>query len=88
MTSHPDYTDWDRDIEEARAELLGSLADAINALTRAQRAVTALTSDQVFDVEFAEGTPGPDSTSFITDSVRNCRAAYHIVHGIIDDERP
>lgn len=92
MTSHPDNSDWQADwaaeIDQARVALDGALVDAINALTRAQRAVTALTSDQVFDVEFAEGTAGPDTTSFISDSVRNCRAAYHIIHAIINDERP
>lgn len=87
MTSHLDYEDWDREIDAARTQLLGSLADAINALTRAAAALTTLISPTVFDIEFAEGTAGPDSTAFIADSLRNCRAAYHIAHNIIDDER-
>jgi hypothetical protein len=88
MTSHLYNEDWDREIEDARTQLLGSLADAINALTKAQSAVATLMSPQVFDVEFTDGTPGPDTTSFVADSLRNCRAAYHIIHGVIRDERP
>lgn len=87
LDNTPWETDWATEIDQARIELDGALVDAINALTRAQRALTTLTSDQVFDIEFTEDPRGADTGSFIADSLRNCRAAYHIVHRVIDDER-
>ena len=82
MTDHID--DWNREIDRARTDLHGALTDAINALTRAHRAVTELTGDPVFDIEYAEGTAGDDTTFFISDSLRNCRAAYQIAHTLIE----
>jgi hypothetical protein len=84
---HPDSTDWHADwateIDDARLALDGALVDAINALTRAQRALSTLTSEHVYDIEFVEDPRGADTASFIADSLRNSRAAYHIVHPLI-----
>lgn len=84
---HLDNPNWAAEFDQARLSLDGALVDAINALTRAHRALTTLTSDQVFDTEFADNTQGDDIASFLTDSLRNTRAAYHIAHRVIDDER-
>ena len=79
--------DWAIEIDRGRLALDGSLVDAINALTRVQQALATLTSEQVFDVEFAEDPRGADIASLLADSLRNCRAAYHIAHRVIEDER-
>ena len=41
----------------------------------------------VYDTEFAENPQGDDIASFLSDSLRNTRAAYHIAHRVIEDER-
>ena len=46
-----------------------------------------MTSKHVYDIEFAENPQGDDIASFLTDSLRNTRAAYHIAHRVIEDER-
>lgn len=79
--------DWAIEIDRGRLALDGSLVDAINALTRAQQALATLTSTHVYDTEFAENPQGDDIASFLSDSLRNTRAAYHIAHRVIEDER-
>lgn len=80
MTHADPYTNWDLEIEHHRGQLISSLNTALTALGQAGIAITALTSNQVYDVEFAEGTPGADVATFIADSTRFTRAAYAITH--------
>lgn len=70
------YADWDLEIEHHRGQLITSLNTALSALTQAHAAVTALLSDQVYDVEFSAGTTGEDVAAFTTESLRLTRAAY------------
>ena len=86
MSTDSSYTDWDRDIDDARTELFGALTDTINTLTRAQRATTRL-AGPLYDPEYAEGVEGSDTAAFIADSLRYTRAAYAIIHRVIDADR-
>lgn len=78
------YADWDLEIEHHRAQLITRLNTALAALTQAHAAVAALLSDQVYDVEFSEGTTGEDVPAFTNESLRLTRAAYaltqHVTH--------
>lgn len=75
-------TDLEIDIDNHRMALNEALNTALAALDRAAKSVAVLRSNQIYDVEFAEGTAGSDIASFITDSLRNTRAAYTIAHDI------
>lgn len=78
------YADWDLEIEHHRAQLVTSLTAALAALTGAHTAVSALLSDQVYDVEFSEATTGEDVAAFITESLRLTRAAYALIQHVTD----
>ncbi|RUP03986.1 MAG: hypothetical protein EKK34_16470 [Mycobacterium sp.] len=72
------------EIEHHRTQLVNSLNTALSALTGAHTAVSALLSDQVYDVEFTEATTGEDVAAFITESLRLSRAAYALTQHITD----
>ncbi|SOJ57004.1 hypothetical protein MSIMFB_04482 [Mycobacterium simulans] len=80
MTNTNPYADWELEIEHHRGQLISSLNTAMTALAQARTAITALTSNQVYDVEFAEGVAGGDVAAFVADSLRFTRAAYAITH--------
>jgi hypothetical protein len=71
-----------RDIDTYRGELTATLNEALSALRRAAQAATALASNEVYDIEIAEGPAGTDLAAFLADSARYARAAYSIVHHI------
>jgi hypothetical protein len=78
------YADWDLAIEQHRGELISSLNTALSALTQASTAISALTSNQVYDVDFAEDVAGNDVAAFVADSMRLTRAAYAITRDVTD----
>ena len=78
------YVDWDLEVEHHRGQLISSLNTALSALAQASIAIAALTSNQVYDVEFAEDTAGADVAAFITDSLRGTRAAYAITRDVTE----
>ena len=78
------YADRDLEIEHHRGQLVTSLNTALTALTGAHTAVSALLSDQVYDVEFSEATTGEDVAAFITESLRLTRAAYALTQHVTD----
>ena len=80
MTSTDPYADWHLEIEHHRGQLINSLNTALTALAQAKTAITALASNQIYDVEFAEDAAGPDVAAFLADSLRFTRAAYAITH--------
>lgn len=84
MSTADESTDHEIEIEQHRGALVISLLGAVNALTNAQRALAALMSDQVYDVEFVEGATGVDLTAFIDDSLRFTRAAYRGASEVTD----
>ena len=71
-----------RDIDTYRGELTATLNEALSALHRAAQAATTLASNEVYDIEIAEGPAGTDLAAFLADSARYARAAYSIVHHI------
>jgi hypothetical protein len=75
-------------IGETRSQLLEHMAAAIQALQRATATFDKLRSNAVYDVEFVEGRDGRDVAAFLDDSIRHARAAYAVVHTVIDKEAP
>lgn len=75
-------------IDETRCQLLTHLADAVKALQKAASSLDELRSNAVYEVEFAEGRDGRDVATFLDDSIRGTRAAYVVVHTVIDQEAP
>lgn len=75
-------------IAETRSHLLNHLAEAVKALQKAASSLEHLRSNTVYDVEFADGRDGRDVATFLDDSIRQTRAAYAVVHTVIDKETP
>lgn len=75
-------------IAETRSHLLTDLADAVKALQQAASSLAQLRSNAVYDVEFIDGRDGRDVATFLDDSIRQTRAAYAVVHTVIDKETP
>ena len=71
-------------IDERRIALTAALNTALAALDQANAALAELTSDHVYDVEFAESHAGGDVAAFIDDSLRYTRAAYAIAYSITE----
>lgn len=78
------YSDHARVIDEHRVKLIIELNTALAALQQASTTINELCSDQVYDVEFAEGHDGGDVAAFIADSLRYTRAAYTIAHDVTE----
>jgi len=74
-------------IGETRSHLLAHISAAVKALQHATHTLEQLRSNR-YDVEFADGRDGRDVATFLDDSIRNTRAAYAVVHTVIDQETP
>ena len=85
-----EFTELDRveRIGETRSHLLTHLSDAVKALQKAESSLEQLRSNAVYDVEFVDGRDGRDVATFLDESIRNTRAAYAVVHTVIDQETP
>ena len=75
-------------IGETRSHLLAHICAAVKALQNAARTLEQLRSNTIYDVEFVDGRDGHDVATFLDDSIRNTRAAYAVVHTVIDQETP
>jgi hypothetical protein len=75
-------------IGETRSHLLEHISTAFKALQNAARILEQLRSNSIYDVEFVDGRDGRDVATFLDDSIRNTRAAYAVVHTVIDQETP
>ena len=84
LTEDDFYTEHAMLIDEHRIKLTTALNTALAALHHASRALAELTSDSVYDVEFAEAAAGGDVAAFIDDSLRFTRAAYAIAHTVTE----
>jgi len=82
------YDDHTEMISQARGQVLTELAAGLKALQRAAAGVAELRSNAVHDVELVAGRDGRDVATFIDDSIRLGRAAYAVMHAIIDKETP
>jgi hypothetical protein len=84
-TSYDEHAEM---ISQARGQVLAELAAGLKALERASAGIAELRSNAVHDVEMVEGRDGRDLATFIDDSIRLGRAAYAVMHTIIDKETP
>jgi hypothetical protein len=75
-------------IGATRSDLLEHMAAGVKALQRATETLAQLRGNTIYDVEFVDGRDGRDVASFLDDSVRYARAAYAVVHTVIDKEAP
>ena len=75
-------------IGATRSDLLEHIAAGVKALQRATETLDQLRSNTIYDVEFVDGRDGGDVATLLDDSVRYARAAYAVVHTVIDQEAP
>jgi hypothetical protein len=85
--SFDDFDHFER-VSEIRGQLLADMTAGIQALQRATTTLNQLRSNTIYDIELAEGRDGGDVATFLDDSIRYGRAAYAVVHTIIDKETP
>jgi hypothetical protein len=85
-----DFEDLDHfeRIGATRGELLEHIAAGVQALQRAAGRLDQLRSNTIYDVEFVDGRDGGDVAALLDDSIRYARAAYAVVHTVIDKEAP
>ena len=85
-----DFDDLDHleRIGEIRSQLLGHMAAGIQAMQRAAATLDQLCDNSIYDAEFVDGRDGGDVATFLDDSIRYARAAYAVVHTVIDQETP
>ena len=82
------YDDHTEMISQAGGQVLTELAAGLKALQRAGAGVAELRGGVLDDVELVDGRDGRDAATFIDDSIRFGRAAYAVMHAIIDNETP
>jgi hypothetical protein len=75
-------------IGEARGHLLADISAAVKSLQSATGRLEQLRSNSLYDVEFVDGRDGRDVATLLDDSIRNTRAAYAVVHTVIDKATP
>ena len=85
-----EFAELDRieQIGETRSHLLAHLSAAVKALQKAASSLEQLRSNTIYDVEFVDGRDGRDVATFLDESIRNTRAAYAVVHTVIDQQTP
>ncbi|OBJ90339.1 hypothetical protein [Mycobacterium asiaticum] len=71
---------------DTRNHLFTELAAGIDALERASGTLEQLRTAPVEDVEFSHGRDGRDVAAFLDDAIRYARAAYAVVHTVIDQK--
>ena len=94
MTVHTLPTDYEPNgydehtemISQARGQVLTDLAAGLKALQRAGAGVAELRGGALDD-ELVQGRDGRDVATFIDDSIRLGRAAYALMHAIIEEGR-
>lgn len=72
---------------EQRDKLCAELAQLLTTGMAASATLRELQSNSVYDVELAEGSAGQDVKEFLLDAMRYTRAAYTIVHDLIERDR-
>lgn len=92
MTIHPlptaaAYDEHAEQVDRTRGQLLTDIADGISSFQRAYEQLAQLRGP-IEDPEFVDGRDGRDVARFLDDSIRIGRAAYAVVHTIIDKEIP
>jgi hypothetical protein len=83
-----DYDEHTETISKARAQVLADLAEGLGALERAAAGVIQLRSGALHDIELTDGRDGRDVSTSLDDCIRLGRAAYAVLHAVIDKELP
>jgi len=84
LTEDDFYTEQAMLIDEHRIKLTSALNRALAALHDASISLAELTSNHVYDAEFADTHNGGDVAALIDDSQRFTRAACAITHIITE----
>lgn len=71
--------DRDAELTELRTRLERDLAEAIEKARNAAQALNELTSDAVYDSDYAETDAGRDIEHFIDSARRNLTAAHSLI---------
>jgi hypothetical protein len=87
LQAEPDLEHEDL-ISQTRGYFLASLAEGISALESSAVLLTRLRGPQLADVELVEGRDGRDLATMLDDCIRHGRAAYAVMHAVIDKETP
>lgn len=78
MSEYPEY-DNSAEITATRADLASELRQAHLHTGKAHTLLDVLRGDQMFDIEFAEGSEGADMSVHLGDAARSLRAALAIM---------
>lgn len=81
-------TGHDERISQIRGQLLTELTAGVGAMQRAAVTLEQLRGTQLCDLELVDGRDGRDIAVLVEDSIRYGRAAYTVMHAIIDKETP
>jgi hypothetical protein len=83
-------TDNDIEIDMLTCEFVNKVEEALAAVTAAQKAVARLVSNQVYDIEMAEGPQGRDAIYELDAAARAaaCRADRRLAPGTGAQFRP
>jgi hypothetical protein len=73
-------------VSQTRSRLLEHLASGIQALQYGVVSLEQLRGNNISDFDFAEGSDGRDVAAFLDDAIRYARAAYAVVHTVIDKQ--
>lgn len=74
--------------DQVRVQMLTHLSAGINATQRAAVTLERLRSGDVYDIEVVDSRDGRDIASLVDESIRCARAAYAVIHMIIEKEKP
>jgi hypothetical protein len=85
--SPPDLAQEDL-ISQTRGCFLASLTDGISALESSALLLTLLRGPELADAELVAGRDGRDLATMLDDCIRHGRAAYAVMHAVIDQETP
>jgi len=94
MTLHTstEFDDFEREriqrVDHLRATLLTHLSHGVHTTQQALNTLQRLRDNDIYDAEFVDGRDGEDIGVFLNASIRYLRAAYALVHTVIDKEIP
>jgi hypothetical protein len=75
-------------ITNARACFLAELAAGLRSLERAAATLGQLRGPRLADIELVDGRDGRDIATHLDNCIRQGRAAYAVMHAVIDKETP
>ncbi|PJE17958.1 MAG: hypothetical protein CK429_05445 [Mycobacterium sp.] len=92
LPASAEFDDFEREhlqrIDHLRTNLLTHLSNGVHTTQQALNTLQRLRDNDVYDTEFTDGRDGDDIAAFLNESIRYLRAAYAVVHTVIDKEIP